>query len=220
MKHTVVTICLSICLSLTYSQEIPPLDLETIKTSIANPESDFFYPSLLAKFQARDSSLTPQMYQYLYYGYAFQDTYSPYIKVDDIEKFRELFDKKKYKKAIKIGNDILQEAPFNLNVILKMAVALKQNGQEELGELYTQQWVNILRCIEHSGTGETCEQGFVVTSVSDEYFFMYIFELSYTSQSLVGNCDMIDLRSPNDLNLESIFFDISLPFSSLTGMFD
>ncbi|MDE6135760.1 MAG: DUF4919 domain-containing protein, partial [Muribaculaceae bacterium] len=53
-------------------------DLEAIARESVDPQSKFYYPSLLKSFMANDTTMTPEEFQYFYYGTMFQEDYDPY----------------------------------------------------------------------------------------------------------------------------------------------
>lgn len=52
-------------------------DNDRIKAEIENPQSKFFYPDLMARYQLGDTTLTVEDYHYLYYGFAYSPKYNP-----------------------------------------------------------------------------------------------------------------------------------------------
>ena len=53
-------------------------DLEAIAAASVDENSKFFYPRLLKAFMANDTTMTPEEFQYFYYGTMFQEDYDPY----------------------------------------------------------------------------------------------------------------------------------------------
>ena len=49
-------------------------------------ESPFYYPSLMMRYNAGDETLTDEDYHYLYYGYAYQESYKPLDSNPDLDK--------------------------------------------------------------------------------------------------------------------------------------
>ena len=52
-------------------------DEEDIQNKTMDAESPFYYPSLMMRYNAGDETLTDEDYHYLYYGYAYQESYKP-----------------------------------------------------------------------------------------------------------------------------------------------
>ncbi|MDE5568447.1 MAG: DUF4919 domain-containing protein, partial [Muribaculaceae bacterium] len=53
-------------------------DLAAIKEASTDPDSPFYYPTLLKSFMANDTTMTDEQFQYFYYGTMFQEDYDPY----------------------------------------------------------------------------------------------------------------------------------------------
>ncbi len=52
-------------------------DNDRIKTEIENPQSQYFYPNLMARYELGDTTLTLDEFHYLYYGFAYSPKYNP-----------------------------------------------------------------------------------------------------------------------------------------------
>ena len=53
-------------------------DLEAIRTATIDETSQYYYPTLLKKFMANDTTMDDVDFQYFYYGAFFQEDYDPY----------------------------------------------------------------------------------------------------------------------------------------------
>ncbi len=105
-----------------------------IEKEISREKSELFYPKLLQRFSISDSTMTLKEKRYLYYGYSFQENYSPYghsgfgdsLKtVLQLEKHSE----KELNKILRLSDSILAKNPFDLRVINYQLYALqKQNN--------------------------------------------------------------------------------------------
>ena len=61
-------------------------DEEDIQNKTMDAESPFYYPSLMMRYNAGDETLTDEDYHYLYYGYAYQESYKPLDSNPDLDK--------------------------------------------------------------------------------------------------------------------------------------
>ena len=57
-------------------------DYKGIKRMINSDESEFYYPRLMERYINFDTTLTLQDFRLLYYGFLFNDRYSPYGRSD------------------------------------------------------------------------------------------------------------------------------------------
>jgi hypothetical protein len=48
-----------------------PVDRSKVQKTIEEPQAFTYYPKLLARFNAFDSTLTKEEFRFLYYGYVF-----------------------------------------------------------------------------------------------------------------------------------------------------
>lgn len=71
----IISTLIAVFCSLTIFAQVP--DNDKIKAEIENPQSKFFYPNLMARYQLGDTTLSQDEYHYLYYGYAFSPNYTP-----------------------------------------------------------------------------------------------------------------------------------------------
>ena len=59
-----------------------------IKKAINDKDSGFYYPELLRRFEAVDTTLTPEQAYYFYYGTATRPDYNPY-KLNNYKEMNE-----------------------------------------------------------------------------------------------------------------------------------
>ena len=199
-----------VAVTLTFSQG-ERLNYEEIQHQISDPHSVYYYPKLLQKYTANDTTLAEREYKMLYYGYTFQDAYNPYELPPHAKKFDKLLIKKKFKKSIKFGQKVLTEQPFNLRYLLRMTLAYSEAGMEEESKIYNHKVVNITRAILQTGDGTTCASAISMNSEADEYFIMQLEGIEYTSRSQTDECDHFITESGNDRFPKGIYFDIRRP---------
>ena len=72
MKNLLLTLLLLPALA---AAKVPVEEDIVAKTS--DPDSPFYYTSLMMRYNAGDETLTDEDYHYLYYGYAHQESYKP-----------------------------------------------------------------------------------------------------------------------------------------------
>ena len=71
----VLAAMLSLSAVVTQAQTAP--DNKDIFEQTLNSESPYYYPTLMMRYLAEDTTLSEKDYYYLYYGYAYSDQYSP-----------------------------------------------------------------------------------------------------------------------------------------------
>jgi len=72
MKHTIIILIFSCFVTLIIGQNKLDINFESIKSTIENSDSEYYYPILLKRFNDFDSTLTRQEYALIYYGFSFQ----------------------------------------------------------------------------------------------------------------------------------------------------
>ena len=199
-----------------------------IKKTVETKDGEFYYPELLRRFQAADTTLTVEQNYYFYYGTATRPDYNPYRHSNYDELKAALGDdtitEEGWRKAAQIVEKELESDPTNLRFHLyKQIVYSNLYGKESQEEFdaYTQV-VMLFSAISSTGNGKTPETAFHVISVPDEYGLMEMFGLSMKSQSLIEkkgrSYDLMELEE-NEFGLESMYFDITVSMEALNKMF-
>lgn len=194
-------------------------DYKRIKKEINAEGSEFYYPELLRRFQAADTTLSLEQIRHFYYGTATRSDYDPY-KMAKIDALREVFEKDTPNKEDweKAANEIdkeLETDPTNIRFHLyKHIIYSNLYGQDsEKAVDAHNQVVMLLSAVTSTGDGSSKETAFHVISVADEYGIMDIFGLSPTMQSLVEDkgqsYDVMELKE-NKYGLESMYFNITV----------
>ena len=194
-------------------------DYKRIKKEINTEGSEFYYPELLRRFQAADTTLSLEQIRHFYYGTATRPDYDPY-KMAKIDALREAFEKDTPNKEDweKAANEIdkeLETDPTNIRFHLyKHIIYSNLYGQDsEKAVDAHNQVVMLLSAVTSTGDGSSKETAFHVISVADEYGIMDIFGLSPTMQSLVEDkgqsYDVMELKE-NKYGLESMYFNITV----------
>ncbi len=194
-------------------------DYKRIKKEINTEGSEFYYPELLRRFQAADTTLSLEQLRHFYYGTATRSDYDPY-KMAKIDALREAFEKDTPNKEDweKAANEIdkeLETDPTNIRFHLyKHIIYSNLYGQDsEKAVDAHNQVVMLLSAVTSTGDGSSKETAFHVISVADEYGIMDIFGLSPTMQSLVEDkgqsYDVMELKE-NKYGLESMYFNITV----------
>lgn len=188
-------------------------DYKQIQKEVQNKKSVYYYPLLKERLSRYDASLTAADFQYLYYGYIFDKDYDPYrnfSKEDDLALYlnREVLDPKDYDKIIELTKSAIQEFPFDIRMMNILAYLYHLKGDEEQSKKVSAIFHGILNTIMHSGDGVTCETGFHVIVVGHEYVLLNMLELNNTGQSLVGNCDFIEIATTETFKIKGLYFNI------------
>lgn len=206
-----------------YGQKISNVDFDAIKLEISDSSSNFFYPLLISRFQEQDTTLTNAEFSQLYYGNVFQENYYPYGATDKQRLFEDAYKKNtSFKETEKLGVDVLNENPVNLGVLLKMVFLYNREKDIEKATVFAKLYVSFLEVIYASGTGEDCNNGFVVISVDDEYRITGDLGLTVVRQALIGSCDQLVFSKKGQKRknrIKGLFFNVKMPLSYLAKSF-
>lgn len=201
-----------------------------IKKEVETKSSEFYYPELLRRFQAADTTLTAEQNYYFYYGTATRPEFNPY-QSDHVayamlkETLKgDTLTEKNWQQAAEIVEKYLDEDPTNLGFhIYKQNVYSELYGEEseEAYHAYIQA-VMLFSAIASTGDGKSQETAFHVICVSDEYALMRMFGFSPKSQALLEkkgrSYDRMELEE-NEYGLEAMYFDITVSFEAMNKMF-
>ena len=203
-------------------------DYKRIKKEINTKGSEFYYPELLRRFEAADTTLTVEQKYYFYYGTATRSDYNPYrlSNYDDLKEALngDAITEEGWKKAAQVVEKELESDPTNLRFhIYKQIVYSNLYGKEskEANHAYAQVMM-LLSTIMSTGDGKTPETAFHVISTTDEYGLMDMLGLSLKSQSLVErhgrSYDLMEFEE-NKYGLESLYFDVTVCMEAMNKIF-
>lgn len=203
-------------------------DYKRIKKEINTKDSEFYYPELLRRFQAADTTLTVEQLHYFYYGTATRPDFSPYksSNYDALHKAleKETPEKEDWENAAQVIDEQLKTDPTNIRFHFYKHIVydnLYGPESEKTFDAY-KQVIMLLSAVTSTGDGRSKETAFHVISVTDEYGIMDIFGLSPKMQSLEEDkgqsYDVMDLEE-NKYGLESMYFNITVSMQAMNKMF-
>ncbi|KAB1230147.1 DUF4919 domain-containing protein [Chryseobacterium viscerum] len=204
-------------IQLSFSQaqklEFKAPDYAGIQKNIENKNSEFYYPELLKSLKKNDTLLTTNQYRHLYFGYTFQKEYKPYKigkKAEEVAKYYrgEGISQKDLSKGIQLFLDALDENPLDLRAMNYLAYLYHLNNDDDTAKKIAGNFHGLLGAILTSGDGLTCETGFHVISVTDEYVLLNRFQMETKAQSHDGKCDYQEFEK-GKYKIPGFYFDIS-----------
>lgn len=196
------------------SYEAPDYDL--IRTEIQDSTSSFYYPKLMSRLEAFDTTLCNDDYRHLYYGYIYHKDYEAYWKSPDLDELLKYYRSKKIKKKdydeiINLATHSISEFPFDLRQMNYLGYIYHLKGDEQAALEVSYRFNATIEAILSTGDGTTCESGFHVISTSHEYVILNMFEFQVTSQALMGECDYLELVK-DERDIDGIYFNIEKLF--------
>ena len=187
---------------------------ERIKDEVNSNYSEFYYPELLKRFQAVDTTLTLEQVRHFYYGAAMLPDYNPY-QTDLSKELKEALEKNDLQQAASIIDKQLTKTPTNLRFYLQKTMVNSSLYGEESKEAEDafSQFNMLLSAILSSGNGKSTESAIYVTNIADEYGILSFLGLTPTMQSLIKEkgelYDRLELKN-NEIGLKTLYFNTTI----------
>lgn len=149
-------------------------DFNKIKSEIQNPDSRFYYPRLMQKYESNDTSMSVEDYRYLYLGTLYQEDYNPYRKSEHRDKIEELYYRETHSRfeldsIIAYAELSLADDPFDLEQMNYLIYALRGRKKDNTANLWQFRLNHILQAIISTGTGLDPENAWYVINPRHEY---------------------------------------------------
>lgn len=213
-KATLLLVLFAVTSSSVFAQQVSNINFDLIEAQVTDTNAITYYPILIKRFRQGDATLTAKEYSLIYYGNVYSEHYDPYGSSDNELQMVELSNQGKFMDAIPYGEMVLEENPVNLQASFRLAVCYSRIGEEEKAKQYAQMYFPLLEAIYRSGDGKSIETAYVVVKVADEYAVLADSELERTSQTLVGETDVITVEAIDpkaDAPDDAVYFNVSQP---------
>lgn len=162
MRQLITVVIFAIFCSSTWGQEYPMApDDQLIGAAILDSDSPMYYPELFERYVKGDTTLNLEEFRCLYYGYTFQNSYTPLESNNYSDSLlmvlqqvqgtvipAELFDD-----ILLYASKVLETRPFDLNFINLMTYCYQKQGNMEEADLYSFKLQMIIETIFSSGKG-------------------------------------------------------------------
>ncbi|NTW23426.1 MAG: DUF4919 domain-containing protein [Lentimicrobium sp.] len=186
-----------------------------INKAINKESSSTFYPKLMKRFLANDTTLSPAEYHLLYFGYSLQPQYSPNADLASADSLMALIHKEQlapaqYDLVIKYANSTLENRPFDMRYLDPLIYVYRMQGNNTLADKLEFKLGRIIETLFSTGDGLTKETAFHVISVEHEYDLLRALGFGNAGgQSLtIGQYDFLKVEA-NDYGIEGMYFNIS-----------
>ncbi len=138
-------------------------DEEDIIARTMDTASPYYYASLLLRFNNGDETLTDEDYHYLYYGYAYQESYKPLESNPVMDKLLLMAsgidpdnpDPETLRTLLSVAGEARRLDPFSPQILNLMAFAYGALGEEGQQRACYHRMNGIIRAILASGDGFT-----------------------------------------------------------------
>ncbi|GMQ25559.1 hypothetical protein Aoki45_22410 [Algoriphagus sp. oki45] len=150
-------------------------DFEGFFNRSQDPKSEFFYSTLLERFNQGDTALNSREILHLLIGFTSEEEFKPY---EYFRKEREIFslvEEAQYLKALESADSLLAKVPVSQQTILSKAAALYYLERPEESGLEIWKSQKIMEAMAWSGDGTSPETAFFALGPADGQNFIQIF---------------------------------------------
>lgn len=174
MKKLLLLFALIFAAAAQAQQDTAAPDYAAIEQHITNPDSEFYYPALLQRYQDADITLTAADLQHLYYGSIYvQRPVSTAQAMEALKQFNALASQPSptradLEAALGYTDVLLKFKPYSILLKQYRVFCLKELGRTDEALKERAQYEMIAETILASGTGTSAENSIHVTDVDNE----------------------------------------------------
>lgn len=198
-------------------------DLEEIRTSTLNPQSPYYFPRLMKKYESNDTTMTNDEYRHFYLGYMFQEDFdpyrvSPYAGVTDDLRMKTTHTKEEIDTIRKYARLALADNPFDLRQMSFLVHVLKEKRKDMSAKIWEYRLEHLLGAIKSTGTGENIENAWYVIYPMHEYDMVQLLGYEATDARFIEpGYDYLAVvpdetnKTKRDKSAEGFYFNIIVP---------
>ena len=189
-------------------------------------ESQYDFEQIKSLMMAGES-LSIDQYLYFYVKQKDQPDYGPYYS--GVRKtLSDQYNKEEYEKMAEMAPTLYDESPVNIDALYKVSIAFYELKQIEDLHRYYKTYLGLVQSILTLGDGLSAEEALMVMSTSDEYSILGYLGEQNLMQSLIHDnghsYDALTVKKGDEEDESdedvSYYFNIDLPFNSLSKSFD
>ena len=188
--------------------------VDEIEREVNNTQSPYYYPRLVAKYNANDTTMTDIEYFYYYLGYTYQEDYNPYRKSEYAHQIDHLYKQNKelsvaeYENLVLFAKQTLNDNPFDLRQINILIHGLKGLNRHNEAKVWQYRLDNLIDAILATGDGKTPETAWHVIHPSHEYIILNCLGMKGVEFVFVEPYyDYIEAEQ-NALRIEGFYFNV------------
>lgn len=216
-----LTITISIAVGARTQRQAPTTshpDFAKIKVETLNPESPYYYNTLLSSFLSNDTTMTDDEYHYFYYGTMFQEDYNPYRPYPFQAQLRATeplyfkhgnLSRSEKDQILRLAQQSLNDNPLNLTQLMYRVYVYEQNGKYNLAQIWKHKLDHLLLTIARSGTGLDPEHAWVIVYPSHEFDYFNLSGISVESQEFQQPYyEKVTVHAPGTDKPREYYFDL------------
>lgn len=196
-------------------------DFVLIEKNVKDSNSPYYFKKLYDRYIKADTTMTIEEKRHLYFGYSFQEEYSPYERSEANKDLNEILRKQEltdsdYEKILMHSAEILETYPFSIRMKEYRIFSFNELERFEEAQKETIQATMILDAILSTGDGTSIEKSFYVINTMNEYELLNIlgFEFGGRQELVENQYDYLTLNE-NSYNLKGLYFDVSRCLDSI-----
>lgn len=149
------------------------IEFKVILENSKDKNHAYYYPKLLERFNANDSTLTDKEMIALQIGATNEKNYKPYETMDPEQEILELVSDKSYEKAIKNCDVLLKDNPLNFVALMEKGFCyMKLNKPDAPAQ--KEKFMRVVNSIMWSGDGTREHPMFVLGPADGQFLIRYI----------------------------------------------
>lgn len=212
-KSLLITILLFITtLSWAQHRNLNPPDMRKIGKAIDNERTSNWYPKLMARYRLNDTTLSPQEYRLLYFGYVLQPEFTGKATIPLVDSLTRLMSTDSvtmpdYYEIAEVSARLHQLMPFDMKYLDPLSFALRLTDENDLASKVEFKLGRLVETIYNTGDGLSELTPFYVISSSHEMDMLRAlgFSLAGSAPITAGNIDYIKVKV-NDYGIQGLFF--------------
>lgn len=210
---TLLSLFLLSTTALLAQSEVEAPNYKAINKQTADASSPLYYPRLMNRYLANDTTLVLEEYRALYYGFPAQEDYDPYRISPYNEKLKEFtvgdtITAGVCDSIVAYGLKAVADFPFDLRAMNMLIYGYQCLHDEAQSRIWTMKMTGILDAIISSGNGEKKESAYYVIYMPHEYDIISRFGLSATDTTLESPYDYVKVGD-NKFGVKGYYFNIS-----------
>jgi hypothetical protein len=208
-----------------FAQETAAPDYAGIYKNITDKDSDYYYPALVARYTAADTSMTLQQRRHLYYGYATMANKAG--RAESAEALRKMSallmkpepGREDLEAVLDYTTTILASDPYSITIKQYRQYCLRELGYYKQAIAERAQTEIIIDAILSSGDGSTANNTIHVVSQENEFEIIQLlgFEAEGDEYATNGQVDYIILGK-NAYGKPGLYFEVPQQSKQLTGL--
>ena len=193
---------------------VTPPNYDIIKKETYDVNHEHYYPVLMARYMANDTTLTTKEYHTLYYGFTLQEDYNPYRESDKKKPVASIISSDSLSVAacdsiLRYSLLAVEDVPFDLRAINMVIYGYSCTGNKDESLIWSKKLKDLTEAILASGLGETQDSPIHIIYPSDEYVLVNLLGLKVTNSKLVApTIDYVEVEE-NNFEKAGYFFDVS-----------